>query len=130
MNRPVPFAAPVAGFTAITCGTCLTEEHDLELLRETIRRSVHGMLVRVHCPLGRIYCKAREGSAHSGWILIVQPCTAGRSPVGSAVIVGPIRTADDLVAVTGWLETDPLDGSTLPARLRRIQHPRQQSIQN
>lgn len=121
---------PAAGFTAVICDTCADGGQDLEPLRETVRRSPHGMLVRVHCPLGMVYCHAREASTSAGRVVLVQPCTASRIPLGSAVIVGPVRTADDLAAVARWLETTPIDESALPARLRRIPHPWQQSIRN
>ncbi|SER34235.1 hypothetical protein SAMN05216188_110162 [Lentzea xinjiangensis] len=121
---------PAAGFTAAICGACSDGEHDLELLREAVRRSTHGMLMRIDCPLGTMYCHGRKASASAGPVILVQPCTISRSPLGSAVIVGPVRTADDLAAVASWLGTTPIDGSGLPPRLRMIQHSRQQSIRN
>lgn len=123
--------SPAAGFTVIVCDTCADGGlPDIALLRETVRRSPHGMLVRAHCPLGTMLCHARKASANAGRVVLVQPCTTGRDPLGAAVIVGPVRTAEDLAALARWLKTTPVDVNTLPSRLRGIPHSRRQSMWN
>lgn len=119
------------GFTAILCGTCDEgEPADLAVLRQTVRRTPHAMLVRAHCPLGQMWCQARSTPANAGRTLLVQPCTTGRVPVGSAILISPVRTVADLATVARWLETTPVDADALPPHLRQIQRPRHQSNRN
>lgn len=121
----------MTGFTVIVCDTCADAgPQDLAPLRETVRRSPHGMMVRVHCPLGTLYCHARKAAANTGRVVLVQPCTVDRSPVGLAVVVAPVRTADDVAVLARWLETDPTDARALPVRLRGIPRSRRQSTWN
>jgi len=77
-----------------------------------------------------VYCRARQASVNAGRVLVVQPCDADRSPLGSAVIVGPLRTPDDLAVAARWLDRSLLDETALPLRLRGIPHPQRQSVQN
>jgi hypothetical protein len=118
------------GFTVVVCDTCDDEPADLAVLRQTIRQSPHGMLVRAQCPLGRMWCHTRKTSGESGRVVLVQPCTTARAPLGAAIFVGPVCTADDLAAVARWLETSPTDAAALPPHLREILHPRHQSTRN
>lgn len=119
------------GFTVVFCEDC--EDGDCEdngelpilaVLRETIRRSPHGVLVRARCPLGRLWCHARRTSGPAGRAVLVQPCTVGRRPLGTVIVVGPVRTADDLTALARWLESVPLAVTGLPPRLRQIANQR------
>lgn len=122
------------GFTAIFCDSC-EESGELPLLdalRETIRRSPNGVLVRATCPLGRMWCHTRKISAPqaTGQVVLVQRCTSStRRPLGPVILVGPVETGEDVAALTRWLETTPLAVDELPQRLRRIQHA-QQAAQN
>ncbi|MER6987628.1 hypothetical protein ABT337_04880 [Saccharopolyspora hirsuta] len=112
-----------AGFTVVLCDSCEDggELPVLAALREVIRRCPHGMLVRATCPLGRLWCHAgKVTGALSGHTLLVQRCTRSRSPVGEVMLVGPVRTAEDLAATARWLEPVPGDIDDLPRRLREI----------
>jgi hypothetical protein len=106
------------GFTVMLCDACGDgEPPDLSSLRQTVRRTSHGMLVRVHCLLGRMWCRTREASGNRGVVLLLQRCTTGRRPLGSAILVGPVRTVDDFAAVARWLDETPMDADLLPAHL-------------
>ncbi|MEU6750015.1 hypothetical protein ABZ914_27690 [Spirillospora sp. NPDC046719] len=89
----------------------------LENLRETIRDCPHGVLVTTGCLHSRVV------RAHlcrlPGATVTVQPCTRDRRPVGSAVHIGPIRSATDVAALCTWLRSSDHDPQGLPARLRR-----------
>ncbi|MEU5845322.1 hypothetical protein [Saccharopolyspora shandongensis] len=118
------------GFTAIFCGSC-GESGELPLvaaLRETVRRSPHGVLVRAACPLGHLWCHIRKTStAHAtGQVVLVQRCTSTRRPLGPIILVGPVETAEDIAELTRWLETTPATVDGLPQRLRRFH----QAVQN
>lgn len=129
-RRPGDGHAPV-GFTVVVCDTCDDEAPaDLAVLRRTVRRTPHGMLVRARCALGRMWCHTRNSSGNGGRAVLVQPCTTGRSPLGAAILIGPVRTADDLATVAQWLESTPMDATVLPPHLRRIPHPRHRSTRN
>lgn len=121
-----------AGFTVVLCDDC---EDDGELpilavLRETIRRSSHGVLVRARCSLGRLWCHARKTSGPAGRAVLVQPCTSSRTPLGTVILVGPVRTADDLAALARWLQSVPLTVTELPPRLCQIANQRHPARRN
>ena len=121
----------MTGFTLIVCETCADAgPQDLAPLRETVRRSPHGVMVRVRCPLGTLFCHARKAVANAGRVVLVQPCTADRSPLGAAVVVGPVRTAADVAALVRWPEMTPIDEDTLPVRLRRTSRSSRRSTWN
>ena len=116
------------GYTLVRCGACArmpsgfddgaaalpgVDEVLLEGLRAVVRDSRHGVLVSGGCPL-EPGCAGRE----PGMVLLVQPCDADRTPVGPVVVAGPVRSTDDVTAVTGWLARGNLDQEDLPARLR------------
>jgi hypothetical protein len=117
------------GFTVIACDDC-TDDSELPVLaafREMVRRCPHGVLVRANCPLVRLWCHTRKLSAPqaTGPVVLVQRCTPARRPLGPVIAVGPLKTAEDLVTVTRWLETTPLTADGLPGRLRwtpNLQH--------
>ncbi|HEX7302076.1 MAG TPA: hypothetical protein VF330_04125 [Lentzea sp.] len=121
---------PATGYTVIVCDTCADGERVLSTLREVVRRSGHGVLMRVPCPLGMVLCHARRTSGNPGSVLVVQQCDDARRPLGAAVLVGPLRTPEDLAAVADWLAVTPYDETALPLRLRGIPHPGRQSIWN
>jgi hypothetical protein len=122
------------GFTAVVCQACNTnpELPVMQTLREAVRRCPHGVLVSSTCPLGNLWCHTRNHNPHTaGPTLVVQPCTtATRQPVGPAILVGPLRTAEDLTALTRWLERQPSSHHGLPARLRRLPVQRDSATRN
>lgn len=122
------------GFTAVRCAACahapsgFDEDADgtvtalpgvdevlVEGLRAVVRDSGHGVLVTSGCRLGPAVC----GGRRPGMMVLVQACDAGRRPTSAVVAAGPVRSTDDVRAVTRWLQgggaPDPL---ALPARLR------------
>jgi hypothetical protein len=72
------------------------------------------MLVTTACMLGPLACAARP----HGPILILQPCSVERVPIGSARWIGPINDKVDIRALRGWLEQGEWDYWALPDRLR------------
>ena len=119
------------GFTVILCDTCGDRESPhLSSLRQTIRRTLHGMLVRVPCPFGQMWCHTRKAPGNGGPVLLVQPCTTDRRPLGPAILIGPVHTVEDFVSVARWLDTTPMDVDLLPSHLRRISHPTRQVHRN
>lgn len=105
-------------FTVIVCSCCAAEPglSVLQELRESIRRCQHGMLVSAPCLLGKLTCAARTDG--SGTMVLLQPCSTDRSPVGPPRWVGPITNPADAEAVRAWLERGDWDIDTLPQRLR------------
>ena len=103
-------------FTVYLCTSCTAKPKlaVLEELRATIRRCAHGMLVTTACMLGPLACAARP----HGPIVILQPCSVERVPVGSARWIGPINDKVDIRALRGWLEQGQWDYWALPDRLR------------
>lgn len=116
------------GFTVVRCAACTqmpsgfddgaaalpgVDEVLVEGLRAVVRDSGHGVLVSGGCPLGA-GCATRE----PGMVLLVQPCDTDRTPTGPVVVAGPVRSTDDVRAVTAWLACGNVDQDELPARLR------------
>ncbi|MEV0053117.1 hypothetical protein AB0H34_21735 [Saccharopolyspora shandongensis] len=62
--------------------------------------------------------------------MLVQRCTSAHQPLGAVMLVGPVRTAEDLTALTRWLETTPENIDELPQRLRWNQQHRRQATRN
>ncbi|CAM04064.1 hypothetical protein A8924_5182 [Saccharopolyspora erythraea NRRL 2338] len=62
--------------------------------------------------------------------MLVQPCTSARKPLGAVMPVGPVHTAEDLTALTRWLETEPTTVDELPQRLRWSQTHQRQATWN
>ncbi|MBB3051527.1 hypothetical protein FHS23_002550 [Prauserella isguenensis] len=118
-----------SAFTVVLCDDCGGDEPAaaLDALRDVVRRSPHAVLVRAHCPLGRLWCRARTKAHTAGRVVLVQPCTTDRTPTGATVIVGPVRTAGDVAALTHWLESTPLTPGALPARLRQVENRRRRT---
>ncbi|MDQ4119643.1 MAG: hypothetical protein M3235_22190 [Actinomycetota bacterium] len=111
LRRP-PSPVP-SGFDGGAAALPGVDEVLVEGLRAVVRDSRHGVLVSGGCPLGP-GCGTRE----PGMVLLVQPCDADRAPLGPVVVAGPVRSTDDVRAVTGWLARGDLDPDGLPARLR------------
>lgn len=121
-------------FTVVRCQTCAhmasgfdedaqgtvaalpgVDEVLAEGLRAVVRGSRHGVLVTSGCRLRPGLCGARR----PGLMVLVQACDAGRRPVSSVIAIGPVRSTDDVRAVTRWLQTGGApDPMALPARLR------------
>lgn len=126
MTRQYEPADPAeTGFTAVVCQHCNTDAElpMLQSLRDTIRRCPHGVLLTSGCILGHLWCRAIRSRTPrlAGPIVLVQPCTTERRPIGPAIPVGPLRTLEDLTALGRWLERAPHRNHGLPARLRQIQ---------
>ncbi|MCI2419797.1 hypothetical protein MOQ72_20325 [Saccharopolyspora sp. K220] len=122
------------GFTVILCDSCGNNGQlpILGALRDTIRRCPNAVLVRAHCPLGRLWCHVEITSTPrtGGHLVLVQRCTGTREPVGAVMPVGPVRTTEDLTALTRWLETTPVSIDELPRRLHWFHHHRRQATRN
>ena len=105
-------------FNVIVCSCCATESGlaVLQELGESIRRCRHGILVSAPCLLGKLTCAARTDGP--GTMVLLQPCSTDRSPLGPPRWVGPITNPADAEAVRTWLERGRWDIDTLPQRLR------------
>jgi hypothetical protein len=99
-------------FTVALCTRCGSgaDTSLLEHLRATIRVCHQGILVTTGCLLGDLACASR--GAHTGAVLMLQPCTIERRPLGPARWIGPIDADADVVAVCRWIESGQwgLDG--------------------
>jgi hypothetical protein len=104
-------------FTVVLCTRCGTAPGSslLEHLRATIRVCHQGMLVTTGCLLGDSACASR--GAHTGAVLMLQPCTTERRPLGPARWIGPIDADADVVAVCRWIESGQWGLDGLPERL-------------
>jgi hypothetical protein len=56
-------------------------------------------------------------AGRTGSLLLVQPCLTDRTPLGPAMWLGPVATAEDVAAVWHWLDVGGLRPSRLPAQL-------------
>src|ERR1700720_3264272 len=103
-------------FTVYLCTSCTAKPTlaVLEELRATIRPCGHGMLATPAGMLGPAAGAARA----PGPIVILQPCSVERVPIGSARWIGPINDKVDIRALRGWLEHGEWDYWALPDRLR------------
>jgi hypothetical protein len=91
----------------------------LDVLRDTVRRCPHGVLVRTGCMLGLSACRPRWLRPHpgtAGTMVVVQPCGLDRVPHGSPVCVGPVRDPGDTRLLRAWLERGewPYEGESAP----------------
>jgi hypothetical protein len=105
-------------FTIAICGSCGAgpAAQLLQMLRASIRRCPHGMLVTTECLLGHLTCATRP--SHEGVMLLLQPCSTQRLPVGPAQWMGPVNDTADARAVCDWLEQGNWEPHTLPDHLR------------
>jgi hypothetical protein len=110
-----------AGFTAVVCtapgcgvGDRATVAHEVvDVLRDAVRASRHGVLVSTGCLCGAPACRQRAAAP----IVVIQPCDAERRPSGRALPIGPLRTSVDVDTLGAWLRGGQLDPGLLPAHL-------------
>jgi hypothetical protein len=105
-------------FNVIVCSCCATEPglSVLQELRESIRRCPHGILVSAPCLLGKLTCAARTDGP--GTMVLLQPCSTDRSPLGLPQWIGPLTNPADTEAAQAWIERGRWDIDTLPQRLQ------------
>jgi hypothetical protein len=105
-------------FTIALCGRCsgAPATQLLQMLRASIRRCPHGMLVTTECLLGHLTCATRP--PHEGVMLLLQPCSIQRTPTGPAQWMGPVNDIADARAVCDWLEEGHWQRHTLPDHQR------------
>jgi hypothetical protein len=96
------------GFVAVHCTACAAHPALGETLREAVRGSRGGVLVRAGCLLG---------AGCAGGFVVVQPCDDASRPTRPALRIGPVRTTADLAALGNWLGAGRLDPRELPAHL-------------
>jgi hypothetical protein len=105
-------------FTIAICTRCSAGPQNelLQMLRASIRRSRHGMLVTTDCLLGQLTCAT--GRSHEGAMLVLQPCSTQRTPTSPAQWIGPVTGTADARAVRDWVAQGHWDRRRLPAHLR------------
>lgn len=115
----LPPEAP-EGYTVVACGAspCRGPRTSKiqEVLSSCVQTSGHGLLVTAGCTLGGLACRSRP----AGELVLLQPCDADRRPIGAAVMIGPLRTADDLVVLRDWILAGRFEAADLPARLTAL----------
>lgn len=108
-----------ADYTVVACSalSCRAGSDEVaDMLRRCVRSSRHGVLVVSGCTVGTVGCRLRA----PGPVIVVQPCTEDREPLGAAVWIGPIGTAHDLAAVEDWIRAAGFDPADLPAHLTAL----------
>src|ERR1700730_2426152 len=105
-------------FIVAICTNCAAEpsERLLQMLRASIRRCPHGMIMTPACLLGHLTCATRP--SQQGVLLLLQPCSTQRIPTGPAQWMGPVHDTEDARAARAWLEQGNWERRTLPAHLR------------
>jgi hypothetical protein len=105
-------------FTVAVCTSCAAEPATrlLQMLRASVRRCPHGMLVITACLLGQFTCATRP--SHNGVMLVLQPCSTDRIPTGPPQWVGPVNNSVDARTVRDWLEQGNWERHRLPDHLR------------
>ncbi len=116
-NRGAVGGATQRPFTVALCTRCgsAPDASLLEHLRATIRVCHQGILVTTGCLLGDLACASR--GAHSGAVVMLQPCTIERRPLGPARWIGPIDADADVIAVCRWIVSGQWGLDGLPERL-------------
>lgn len=110
-------------FTVALCAGCGTGDAEiLAALRSTTRKCAHGVLVTTACMLGPLTCASRPHGP--GAMILVQPCSTDRAPVGPTRWIGPVKDAVDVAEVCSWLEQGQWDYRVLPCRLHAEQRVR------
>jgi hypothetical protein len=117
-------------FTITICMRCSAERHTdvLQMLRPSIRRCPHGILVTTECLLGQLTCATRP--PHDGVILMLQPCSTARIPTAPAQWLGPITNTAQARAARDWIEQGNWDRHAPPAHLRAEANLSRPSIRN
>ncbi len=110
-----PTARP---FTVAVCTGCTTSAVSslVPTLAGVIGDCPHGVLVVTGCLLSGLTCATRR--REHGVILMLQPCTADRRPIGPAKWIGPVATESDLRAACDWITDGSWHSQTLSPRLR------------
>lgn len=106
-----------AGFTAAVCSFCGTTDPGLSVLdalRAAVRRCPHGVLISAGCLLDDVSCAGRT----DGVMVLVQLCSADRTPTSPAWWIGPINSAVEAAKLCDWLEDGVWDTDHLPVRWR------------
>jgi hypothetical protein len=105
-------------FNIIVCSCCATEPglSVLQELRKSIRRCPHGILVSAPCLLGKLTCAARTDGP--GTMVLLQPCSTDRSPLGPPQWIGPLSSPADTEAAQAWIERGDWTIATLPQHLQ------------
>jgi hypothetical protein len=105
-------------FTVAVCMRCSMETEPLlmKLLRGVVRQCPHGILVAAQCLLGEFTCAG--GYPSKGSMLLLQPCSANRTPNSAAIWIGPVDTDADAKIVSEWVAAGNWDCVGLPRRLR------------
>jgi hypothetical protein len=77
-------------FALVVCTDCTAEQgiSVLDELRATIRSCPNGVLVAAGCMLGPLTCAARPD--RQGVLVLLQPCSTDRTPIGSATGTGAL----------------------------------------
>jgi hypothetical protein len=111
-------------FTVAICTHCGAEPELAVLteLRATIRRCPHAVLATTACLRGPLTCQAHPHGR--GAVIILQPCSVDRRPLGPTMWIGPIRDDADLDVVRTWLESGRWNLQTLPIRLKLPAQPK------
>lgn len=115
---------PDEGYTVLCCRGpgCGTQSQRVAVedsLRAAVRHSRHGVLALGGCVLGTLLCRTcgPNSRPEHGTFVLVQPCTAQREPTGPTVPIGPLNTADHLIALSRWLREGHLTSGSLPKQL-------------
>lgn len=117
-------------FTIAICTSCSAEPAAdlLQMLRASIRRCPHAMLVTTECLLGQLTCGTR--GSRDGVMGVLQPCSRHRTPTAPAQWIGPVTGPADARAVRDWVEHGDWNTHELPARLRAEATLSRSSIRN
>lgn len=118
MSAKRPNDATDGAFALLVCTGCNAGQglSVLDGLRATVRSCPHGVLVAAGCMLGPLTCAARPD--RPGVLVLLQPCSVDRTPLGSATWVGPINDEHDVAAVGEWVRNGDWRLGALPEHLR------------
>jgi hypothetical protein len=109
------------GYTALVCAApgcglgdpATVAAHLVDVVRDAVGSSSHGILVSTGCLFDRASCRLRPTAP----VVLVQPCDEERRPTAHATRIGPLRTMVDVESLGGWLRAGDLDPGLLPAHL-------------